>query len=165
MVRRAVRQAHGPERSRRTHHPEPCRRALSKSQAPMIQTGFDLVWGVLFKRSSGWSPSHGEPNRVDSLYSWICLGIGFCNLGFIWYLGFEIWNLTNFSLKTKIWIDQYGFCKLLVDLTPIGHKKAWAAAVGGYIYSHNKLITAQAYRKCPYVHCRFSIQAQRVWTL
>ncbi len=27
MVRQAVRQAHGPEQSRRTHHPEPSRRA------------------------------------------------------------------------------------------------------------------------------------------
>ena len=33
-VRQAVRQAHGPEQSRRTHHPEPGRRAISKFQAP-----------------------------------------------------------------------------------------------------------------------------------
>ncbi len=32
MVRQAVRQAHGPEQSRRTHHPEPSRRANSKFQ-------------------------------------------------------------------------------------------------------------------------------------
>jgi hypothetical protein len=34
MVRQAVRQAHGPEQSRRTHHPEPGRRAISKFQCP-----------------------------------------------------------------------------------------------------------------------------------
>jgi hypothetical protein len=47
MVRQAVRpprqtrdfqQAHGPEQSRRTHHPEPSRRAISKFQSPIIQT-------------------------------------------------------------------------------------------------------------------------------
>jgi hypothetical protein len=38
MVRQAVRQAHGPEQSRRTHHPEPSRRVNLKFQYPMTKT-------------------------------------------------------------------------------------------------------------------------------
>ncbi len=91
----------------------------------MIQTGFDLARGVLFEKSLGQSAFHTQPNRGDSLYSEICpstrlrvvslsnhFGIEFCNLGFIWYLGFEIWNLTNFILETRIRLDQHEFCKL-----------------------------------------------------
>jgi hypothetical protein len=37
MVRRAVRQAHGPEQGRRTHHPEPSRRANSNDLNPNDQ--------------------------------------------------------------------------------------------------------------------------------
>jgi len=37
-----VRQAHGPEQSRRIHHPEPSRRAISKFEFPMIQTDLDF---------------------------------------------------------------------------------------------------------------------------
>jgi hypothetical protein len=39
MVRQAVRQAHGPEQSRRTHHPEPSRRANYNDQNTNIATG------------------------------------------------------------------------------------------------------------------------------
>ena len=39
MVRQAVRQAHGPEQSRRTHHPEQSRRANLKFQYQMTETG------------------------------------------------------------------------------------------------------------------------------
>ncbi len=44
MVRQAVRQAHGPEQSRRTHHPEPGpgRRVNLKFQYPMTKTGFEF---------------------------------------------------------------------------------------------------------------------------
>jgi hypothetical protein len=35
-VRQAVRQAHGPEQSRRTHHPEPGRRVNLKFQYPIL---------------------------------------------------------------------------------------------------------------------------------
>ena len=49
----------------------------------MIQTGFDLARGVLFELSSGQSAFHSQPNIVESLYSEICFGIEFCNLGFI----------------------------------------------------------------------------------
>jgi hypothetical protein len=59
----------------------------------MIQTDFDLARGVLFELSSGQSAFHSQPNLVESLYSEICFGIEFCNLGF------EIWNLTNLVWK------------------------------------------------------------------
>jgi hypothetical protein len=38
MVRQAVRQAHGPEQSRRTHHPEPSRRANHNDRNSKFQT-------------------------------------------------------------------------------------------------------------------------------
>ena len=37
MVRQAVRQAHGPEQHRRTHHPEPGRRANPKYEFSNVQ--------------------------------------------------------------------------------------------------------------------------------
>ena len=52
MVRQAVRQAHGPEQSRRTHHPEPGRRANhndrnSKSQTIWLFILFE-IWILKF---------------------------------------------------------------------------------------------------------------------
>ena len=42
VFRQAVRQANGPEQSRRTHHPEPSRRVNSKSQYSMFKT-FEIL--------------------------------------------------------------------------------------------------------------------------
>ena len=38
MVRQAVRQAHGPEQSRRTHHPEPKQRANTNDRNLKFET-------------------------------------------------------------------------------------------------------------------------------
>jgi hypothetical protein len=68
MVRQAVRQAHGPEQRRWTHHPEPSRRTIFKSESPKIPLA---------------PLERGETCLVfDSLYFGICLEVEFCNLGF-----------------------------------------------------------------------------------
>ena len=64
MVRQAVRQAHGPEHSRRIHHPELSRRVISKLEFPMVQTSFEF----------------------NPLYFEIYLKFVFCYLGFNKYL-------------------------------------------------------------------------------
>ena len=43
MVRQAVRQAHGPEQSRRTHHPEPGRRANTNDRNSKFKTDMMTV--------------------------------------------------------------------------------------------------------------------------
>ena len=40
----------------------------------------------------------------------ICFGFEFCDLGFVWNLEFEIWNLTTFILAGKIFLNQSEFC-------------------------------------------------------
>jgi hypothetical protein len=45
MVRQAVRQAHGPEQSRRTHHPEPGQRANHNGQiSKVLDIDHSLDW-------------------------------------------------------------------------------------------------------------------------
>ena len=74
MVRQAVRQAHGPEQSRRTHHPEPGRRVNHKSQYPMTKTHFhlpmrggdrDLVLGATIE--SQFTALNFFPDNLDEL--------------------------------------------------------------------------------------------------
>jgi len=73
----------------------------------MIETCFELARLVLFELGSGQCSFLRHTNRFDSLYSEICFGIEFWNLGFdIWDLEFGIWNLTNSILETKVRIDQ-----------------------------------------------------------
>jgi hypothetical protein len=43
MVRQVVRQAHGPEQSRRTHHHEPSRRANNNDRNSKSQTCFSVT--------------------------------------------------------------------------------------------------------------------------
>ena len=47
MVRQAVRQAHGPEQSRRTHHPEPSRRVNPNDQNRKFKTGTGMTKHLL----------------------------------------------------------------------------------------------------------------------
>jgi hypothetical protein len=56
MVRQAVRQAQGPERSRR---------AIPKFQAPRTETGFDLPQGVFFYLSR--SALSSRPRGLDRM--------------------------------------------------------------------------------------------------
>ncbi len=44
MVRQAVRQAHGPEQRRMTHHPEPSRRGIQKG---VVFCGFSAAGGLV----------------------------------------------------------------------------------------------------------------------
>jgi hypothetical protein len=57
MVRQAVRQAHGPEQSRRTHHPEPSRRVNLKSQYSITETRLHLMGGNGYFDLGLWSGS------------------------------------------------------------------------------------------------------------
>ena len=90
MVRQAVRQAHGPERSRRTHHPELHRRAISKFKAPITQTNLDL--GRLLEPNSAYKR---RPNRLASWYSETVSNLSFAiwDLFVICHLEFGIYPI------------------------------------------------------------------------
>jgi hypothetical protein len=75
MVRQAVRQAHGPEQSRRTHHPEQSRRANHNHQnCPRFAWTLTLRAGSQFQKSK------------------LVLVIKYWNLFVIWCLKFGIFT-------------------------------------------------------------------------
>ena len=50
------------------------------------------------------------------MYPEICFGFEFCDLGFIWNLEFEIWDLRGFIIEKKGLLHQ-SECKVDIDTT------------------------------------------------
>ena len=87
MVRQAVRQAHGPEQGRGTHHPEPGRRANTNDRNSKFKTDSMIARHPISDRN--------------------VLVIGSWNFDIVWNLSIVIWDFSAVSGKAnRFYLNQ-----------------------------------------------------------
>ena len=84
-----------------------------------VDAGMTLFYSAFHIYVQKFRSAYLRIDLIHRILRFFCFRIEFWDLGFIWDLGFEIWDLTNFVLEKILPIYQSEFCKSLLGRNTI----------------------------------------------